>query len=110
MTHIMLHFLIPIIVAVFCYRSHWQRATLILFATMLVDLDHLLSDPIYDPGRCSIGFHPLHTTPAILFYTVLFVAPVFMRKTHSGSTLHTAHLVGLGLLIHMALDGLDCLL
>ena len=28
--------------------------------TMMVDLDHLIADPIFDPQRC-IGFHPLHS-------------------------------------------------
>jgi hypothetical protein len=36
--------------------------------TIIVDLDHLLADPIYDPNRCSIGFHPLHSYPAIVIY------------------------------------------
>lgn len=80
---------------------------------MLVDLDHLLADPIYDPGRCSIGFHPLHTLPAIAFYSVLFVLPLFTKKEPDTRRLQSVadklHLAGLGLLIHMALDGLDCL-
>ncbi len=62
---------------------------------MLVDLDHLLADPIYDPQRCSIGFHPLHKLWFIGFYIVL----TFFPKTR---------LVGLGLTIHMALDSIDC--
>ena len=32
----------------------------------LIDLDHLLADPVYAPDRCSIGFHPLHTAPAVV--------------------------------------------
>ena len=36
------------------------------FATMLVDLDHLLATPLYNPDRCSLGFHPLHTTLPII--------------------------------------------
>jgi len=64
-------------------------------ATMLVDLDHLLANPIYDPNRCSIGFHPLHTT---------FPVIVYMLLTLSSKT----RLVGLGLVIHMALDYIDC--
>ena len=65
------------------------------FATMIVDVDHLLADPIYDPGRCSIGFHPLHQYPVIGLYAVLAAWPKL-------------RLVGIGLLIHMALDGVDC--
>jgi hypothetical protein len=64
-------------------------------ATMLVDLDHLVARPVFDPCRCSIGFHPLHTWPAIIGYGILAVYP-------------RTRLVGLGLLIHMALDQADC--
>lgn len=66
-----------------------------MIATMLVDLDHLLADPIYDPGRCSIGFHPLHQFIPIAVYGLLS----FFPKTRW---------VGLGLVIHMALDAIDC--
>jgi hypothetical protein len=95
--HLVLHVVVPGVVAFLFFRSQWRRAWLVMLATMLVDLDHLLADPIYDPGRCSIGFHPLHSYPAIAVYLLLTLPP----KTR---------LVGLGLVIHMALDGLDCLL
>ena len=93
--HLSLHAAIPGAVALLFFRRHWKRAWLIMFATMLVDLDHLLADPIYDPGRCGIGFHPLHSYPAIAAYALLLVP----RPTR---------LLALGLVIHMALDALDC--
>ena len=65
-------------------------------ATMLVDLDHFLVNPVYDPDRCGIGFHLLHSYPAIGVYVVLAVI---------GRT----RVAGIGLLIHMALDGIDCI-
>jgi hypothetical protein len=68
-----------------------------MIATMLVDLDHLLAPTLYDPNRCSIGFHPLHTTPAIVAYCALALLP-------------RTRLIGIGLVIHMALDGIDCVL
>jgi len=66
-----------------------------MIATMAVDLDHLLANPIYDPQRCSIGFHPLHGILAITIYLLL----CFIPRTR---------LIGIGLTIHMALDFLDC--
>lgn len=93
--HLSLHAAIPGAVALLFFRPHWKRAWLIMFATMLVDLDHLLADPIYDPGRCGIGFHPLHSYPAIAAYVLLLVP----RLTR---------LLALGLVIHMALDAMDC--
>jgi hypothetical protein len=70
-------------------------ASTIMTITMIVDLDHLLAVPIYDPNRCSIGFHPLHHPGIIFVYFVL----VFFPKTR---------LIGLGLVIHMILDAIDC--
>lgn len=66
-----------------------------MLLTMIVDIDHLVATPIYDPLRCSINFHPFHTFPFIALYIVL----LFWPKTR---------LVGIGLLIHMALDSIDC--
>lgn len=65
---------------------------------MLIDIDHLLVIPIYDPQRCSIGFHPLHQSLAISFYMLLCFLPKFPKL----------RLIGLGLIIHMALDSVDC--
>lgn len=112
MNHIVLHFIIPMLVALAFYRSRWGSAFLVMVATMLVDVDHLLATPIYDPNRCSIGYHPLHTWLAIFLYAALFLLPLIVRKDQSGTRLRSAtrisHLIGTGLLIHMALDWIDC--
>jgi len=114
MIHIALHFIIPLLVALTFYRKRWLNATFIMMATMIVDADHLLADPIYDPNRCSIGFHPLHTTLAIVIYTALFTLALIVGRKANGQGLHPTarvmHLIGLGLLIHMALDWVDCAL
>lgn len=62
---------------------------------MLIDIDHLLANPIYDPGRCSIGFHPLHE----LWFIALYIVVSLLPRTR---------LIGIGLLIHIALDTIDC--
>ncbi len=69
MIHLAFHLLVPGIVAWFAFRKQWLRAWLIMGATMLVDVDHLLATPVFDPTRCSIGFHPLHSYLAIGLYT-----------------------------------------
>jgi len=108
--HVVLHFAVPFAVALLFYRTRWRSALLIMLATMLVDLDHLLASPVYDPDRCSIGFHPLHTALPLVLYGVLFSAPLIAKRVglHAGRGMNTLHLVGLGLLIHMALDWSDC--
>ncbi len=93
--HTVLHILIPGIVARLAFRERWVKAWLIMSATMVVDLDHLLASPIYDPARCSIGFHPLHSYAAIGVYFVMALIPKF-------------RLVGIGLLIHMGVDLAGC--
>lgn len=68
-----------------------------MLVTMIVDLDHLISAPVFDACRCSIGFHPLHSYISIAMYCLL----LFPSKTR---------IISLGLLMHMATDGIDCLL
>jgi len=89
------HFLIPLFVALVFYKSHWKYAFLVMIAGMLIDLDHLLATPIFDPNRCSIGFHPLHSYFAVLFYLFLLIP----KKSR---------LVALGLAIHIIADVVDC--
>lgn len=113
MIHIILHFVVPLVIAFAFYKDRWLNAAFIMVLTMIVDVDHLLADPIYDPHRCSINFHPLHTTPAILLYAFMFLVPLVFRrftsKTGDQPAARIVHLVGLGLLIHMFLDWTDCL-
>lgn len=97
MLHIALHFIVPALIAVLFYKKLTYKAWLIMMATMAVDLDHLLANPIYDPNRCSIGFHPLHSYIAIGIYAVLLIFP-------------RLRIIAIGLLIHMALDYVDCII
>ncbi len=66
-----------------------------MLGTMLVDLDHLLANPIFDPERCSINFHPLHSYWAMGVYLVL----LFFKKTR---------IIAVGLLFHILTDYIDC--
>ncbi len=93
--HLLLHAAVPALVAWLFFRDSFGKAWLLMLLGWVIDLDHLLADPIYAPDRCSIGFHPLHTAPAVLVYGALTVP----RKTR---------LFGIGLLIHIALDAIDC--
>jgi hypothetical protein len=95
--HYGLHFLAPGVLAWVFFRPRWKRAWLIMLLTMAVDLDHLLAWPeVFVPDRCGIGFHPLHSYPAILAYITALSVP----KLRIAAT---------GLLLHMATDFQDCL-
>ena len=93
--HYGIHFLVPVVVGVLFYPGHRLKVVLILLGGILIDLDHLLADPIFDPNRCSIGFHPLHTYWAIAFYLVLILPK-------------SSRIFGLALLIHILADVVDC--
>jgi hypothetical protein len=94
--HLMLHFMTPVVLARFAFPDRWKRLSLIMVLTMAVDLDHFLASPVFDPLRCSIGFHPLHSYLPIAAYLLILALP-------------RLRFVALGLLIHMGLDGLECL-
>lgn len=94
--HYSLHFLAPGIIAWFFFRSNWKMAWVLMVATIIIDLDHLLANPIFDTTRCSINFHPLHGYVAMVFYMVF----LFFKKTRA---------IGVGLLLHLATDFIDCL-
>jgi len=67
-----------------------------MLLTMVIDLDHFLANPVFDPLRCSIGFHPLHSCLAIAAYLLMLALP-------------RLRFVALGLLIHVGIDGLECI-
>lgn len=94
--HYSLHFIFPLFIALLLFRDQWKKAWLILLLTMLVDLDHLFVRPVFDPARCSIGFHYLHSFPAIALYCIL----LFNKRTR---------IAAVGLLFHMLTDLIDCL-
>ena len=95
MLHIAQHFIAPLLIAFLFFKENLKLSYLIMIATMLVDLDHLLASPIYDANRCSIGFHPLHQHWLIGIY----LAMSFFSRTR---------LIGVGLTTHMVLDAFDC--
>jgi hypothetical protein len=85
----------PLFVAIIWFKPNWKVAFLIMFSGMWIDLDHLLANPIFDPNRCSINYHPLHSYYALAVYIIL----LFPKKTR---------LIGLGLVIHLIADAVDC--
>ena len=89
------HVFIPLAIALIVYKEIWIKAFLIMLSGLWIDVDHLLANPLFDPNRCSINFHPLHTYIAITFYILLLLP----KKTR---------LIGLGLVIHILADTIDC--
>jgi hypothetical protein len=94
--HYFFHLIFPAFIAYIFYRRDWKRVYLLFLCTMAIDLDHLLATPIYDPMRCSVGFHPLHS-----FYAIpVYVACLFVSKLR---------VISIGLLFHVLTDTIDCL-
>lgn len=94
--HLGLHAVIPGIAALLVFPKIWLQAWLLMVLTMVIDLDHLFAVPVYDPERCSINFHPLHSYPAIGFYFLLLLIPKL-------------RIIGVGLLLHTGVDLIDCI-
>ncbi len=97
--HYTFHLLMPFFFGRMFWKENWWKAGLIMVGTMVIDIDHLLAVPIYDPDRCSIGFHPLHSWWAGIVYTGLLVIPSWKWRA-----------VAVGCLWHLGTDAVDCLL
>lgn len=95
--HYSFHFLLPFGVARIFFRGDWVKAGLIMMLTIVIDADHLLANPIFDPHRCSINYHPLHSYLAIGIY----FSGLFYKKTRWIAT---------GLVLHMLTDLTDCMM
>ena len=96
--HYSLHFFLPLLIAILFFKKDWKKFYLIMLLTMIVDLDHLLANPIYQEDRCSINFHPLHSYYAIVTYMIM----TFFRRPFN--------IIGIGLSLHMLTDFCDCLM
>lgn len=97
LVHYSFHFIVPAIIAFLFFKENWKKVYLLFIATMLIDLDHLLASPIFDPNRCSINFHPLHSYIAIVIYFI----SLLWKKTR---------ILAIGLLLHILADTIDCFL
>lgn len=97
--HYSLHWLLPFAFARLFWQENWRKAGLIMVGTMLIDLDHLLADPVFDAGRCSVGFHPLHSKWAAMAYVGVLAIPSWKWRA-----------IGAGCLWHLGTDSIDCLL
>lgn len=94
--HYFLHIIFPAVIAYMFFRKEWKKAYLIMLATMLVDVDHVFANPIFDPNRCGVGFHPLHTYPMIALY---FLGIIFLKGNYK--------IIAVGLFFHMFTDFQD---
>ena len=95
--HYGIHFLLPIAIGLVFFKDNRTRAIIILLSAIVIDIDHVVASPIFEPDRCSINFHPLHSYWAITVYVSL----LFFSKTR---------IFGVALLIHMLADIVDCYL
>jgi len=93
--HYGFHFIVPLLIAYFLFPKQWKKAYLILLATMLIDVDHLLANPVFDANRCSINTHILHSYYLIPLYGMLLFSPKF-------------RIIGFGILFHLLTDQIDC--
>ena len=94
--HLLLHLALPAGAARLFFPERWKRAWLVMVLATAIYLDHLLADPVFDPNRCSLGFHPLHSLPAAAVYALMLLLPML-------------RMLAAGLLIHLGVDATDCL-
>lgn len=96
--HYFLHLIFPALIAFIFFKKDWKKVYILFLLTMLIDIDHLLASPIFDPKRCSVGFHPLHSFYAIPIYILLLFVP---KKE--------IRIIAIGILFHIFTDTADCM-
>ncbi len=94
--HYGLHLFLPLLVAYIFFNPAWKKAWAVMLLGMMIDIDHLWATPIFDPNRCSVGFHIFHTWPFFIFYFIM----ILPNKTRW---------LGIGLVLHIITDIVDCL-
>ena len=92
--HYGLHFVVPGFIAKKYDPKSWKKIYRVFLLSILVDLDHLLSSPIFDAHRLSVGHHLLHSYPAMAIYAVALLNP----KTR---------ILAFALIFHMFTDVVD---
>lgn len=97
--HYFLHLVFPYFLAKTIDNKNYLKVYFALLSSMLIDLDHLFADPIFDPNRCSIDFHFLHQIEFFSIYLIGF----FISKKY-------IKFFFLGLIMHLIIDKLDCIL
>lgn len=97
--HYFFHLLAPFGFGRLLWKDNWWKAGFIMVGTIVIDIDHLLADPVFDPGRCSVGYHPLHTLWAGGAYLALLAVPSWKWRA-----------VAAGCLWHLCTDALDCMM
>jgi hypothetical protein len=97
--HYAFHLLVPFAFGKLFWKENWWKAGIIMVGTMVIDLDHLLAAPVFDPDRCGIGFHPLHTLWAGAAYGGVMTVRSWKVRA-----------VAAGCLWHLCTDAVDCLL
>ena len=93
------HWFAPLLFARLTQGQRWLRFGAVMLAANLIDLDHLLTDPMFDPNRCSIGFHALHGWIAAAAYLAMLAVRRWWTRAF-----------GLGGLWHLAVDYGDCVM
>jgi hypothetical protein len=94
--HIIASILLVFVINFFDKKTDIKKIFILVLTSNFIDLDHLLANPIYDPNRCSINFHPLHSW---------YMFPIYFF----GSFLKNYRYFFFGIILHLVLDWIDCL-
>ena len=81
------------------FDKKFLTLSLFVFGSLLIHVDHFLATPIYDPSRCSINTHPLHSW----YVFPLYFAGLFLKDKRWRYAF-------VAVWLHLALDGIACLL
>ncbi|MEP2736520.1 MAG: DUF6122 family protein [Erythrobacter sp.] len=91
------HWIAPFLIAAILWQARWKVAGFVIASANLIDLDHLLATPMFDPNRCSVGFHFLHGWEAAAVYALMLLIPRWYIRAFA-----------IGAFWHLIVDYGDC--
>ncbi len=94
--HIISNLVLIAIISFFDKKTPFKKIFLLVILSNFIDLDHIVANPVYDPSRCSINFHPLHSW----YLFPVYLVGIFLKKYKY---------LFYGIILHLILDKIDCL-
>jgi len=87
--HIISNVILALVITLYDKDVNFLTLLFVLISSNLIDIDHFLANPVYDPARCSITSHVLHKWYMLpLTFIGMLATEKYVRYFLAGVFLH----------------------